>query len=244
MIDFHCHLDLYPNPDSLAQAALERNVGIVSVTTTPSAWPGTVELGRKYAHVRTALGLHPQLAEEREHELRQFDRYLGETDFVGEVGLDGSPELRATWDAQLRVFRHILRSTREAGGKVLTVHSRRAASAVLDELEVLLPGRVILHWFSGTAAEARRASEAGHYFSVGPAMLRGAKGRSLLSAIPRDRLLLETDGPFTRISGRALVPTDIDACFEELSHLWGIPLTEARLLVRENERRVLAPPSR
>lgn len=241
MIDFHCHLDLYPNPDPVATAAFERNVGIVSVTTTPSAWPGTAELGTKYPHVRTALGLHPQLAEEREHELRQFDRYLVETDFVGEVGLDGSPDLRATRDAQLRVFRHILRSAREAGGKTVTVHSRRAASAVLDELEVLPPGLVILHWFSGTAGEARRASEAGHYFSVGPAMLRGAKGRSLLSTIPRDRILLETDGPFTRINGRSLIPTDIQDCLEELSHFWGLPLTDARLVVRENERRVLAP---
>ncbi|WP_083403500.1 Qat anti-phage system TatD family nuclease QatD [Curtobacterium sp. MCBA15_016] len=243
MIDFHCHLDLYPDPVNVATAALDRNVGIVSVTTTPSAWPGTADLGSKYANVRTALGLHPQLAEEREHELRQFDRYLIETDFVGEVGLDGSPELRATWDAQLRVFRHILRSTREAGGKVVTVHSRRAASAVLDELEVLPPGRVILHWFSGTVSEARRASEAGHYFSLGPAMLRGAKGRGLLNTIPRDRLLLETDGPFTRISGRPLIPTDIHSCFDALSLLWDIPMTEARLLIRENERRFLSPPN-
>jgi TatD DNase family protein len=242
MIDFHCHLDLYPDPGRVAAAALEQNVGIMSVTTTPSAWPGTARLGRKFANVRTALGLHPQLAAEREHELRQFDSYLAESDFVGEVGLDGSPELRNSWEAQLRVFRHVLGAVSEVGGRVLSVHSRRAASAVLDEIDAVVVDRVILHWFSGSIGEAQRASAAGHYFSVGPAMLRGAKGKALLAAIPSDRVLLETDGPFAQRNGRPLVPVDVADCVKALSTVWNVSPTAARIVLRDNERRVLAAP--
>ena len=41
MIDFHCHLDLYPNPREVAKECAKRGLYVLSVTTTPSAWEGT-----------------------------------------------------------------------------------------------------------------------------------------------------------------------------------------------------------
>ena len=54
----------------------------------------------------------------------------------------------------------------------------------------------IFHWFTGTAAERRRAIEAGAWFSINPRMLKTKSGRETIKAIPADRLLLETDAPF------------------------------------------------
>ncbi|KAF0957677.1 Qat anti-phage system TatD family nuclease QatD [Rhodococcus sp. T7] len=241
MIDFHCHLDLYPNPSEMADEVQRRKVGVLSVTTTPSAWAGTSRLARDRTVIRTALGLHPQLAGERIHELKAFDRYVADTRFIGEVGLDGAPECRSFWSQQTRVFEHILHACSEAGDKVVSVHSRRAATPVLDLLDRFERVRMpILHWFSGSRTELRRAVERDCWFSVGPAMLAGAKGRALVAAMPRERVLLETDGPFAQLRRAALQPWDVAIACQSLSEVWGTDASETGRIISGNESTLLA----
>ena len=65
MIDFHCHLDLFPDPQRVAAEAEAAGIYVLSVTTTPKAFRQTAALAKGKRHIRTALGLHPQLAHER-----------------------------------------------------------------------------------------------------------------------------------------------------------------------------------
>ena len=65
MMDMHCHLDLYTNPQYVAKRCKDENIYVLSVTTTPKAWYGTSSLAKECPRIRTALGLHPQLAHER-----------------------------------------------------------------------------------------------------------------------------------------------------------------------------------
>lgn len=239
MIDFHCHIDLYPNAAEVARECTHRKLYVLSVTTTPSAWKGTSALAQGASTIRTAIGLHPQLAAEREHELPLFDSCLSLTRYVGEVGLDGSDELRSTWDAQVRVFSHVLGRCKEAGGKILSIHSRRAASAVLDQLEQWQGcGIPILHWFSGTFAELERAISLGCWFSVGPAMLKSKKGQGLAAQMPPDRVLTETDGPFAQMNDRNLSPWDVAISIQGLARLWRSSDEEAVRRVTDNLRKL------
>lgn len=225
MIDFHCHLDLYPDPGVVADAAVASGAYILSVTTTPSAWPGTSALVAEGRHIRTALGFHPLVAHERRRELGLFDVLISETRYVGEVGLDGSPELKVHATIQHEVFRHVLRTCAAHGGRVLSIHSRRAAGAVLELLRTEPDAGVpILHWFSGSAAELKRAVDIGCWFSVGPAMVRGRRGTSLVASMPRDRILPETDGPFAEVGGRALRPGETGDVVTHLATAWNEPL--------------------
>lgn len=221
MIDFHCHVDLYPNPHEIARECHERKLRVLSVTTTPSAWDGTSALGG--GTMITALGLHPQLAHERKGELPLFDRILLGSAYVGEVGLDGAPEFKTHWQDQVDVFRHVLDACNEVGGRVMSIHSRRASTPVLDLLEQYPgSGTPILHWFTGTVGELNRAISLGCWFSVGPAMLRSKKGRELTSRMPKERVLTESDGPFAQLSGRPILPWEVKDALNTLSELWGI----------------------
>ena len=237
MIDFHCHLDLYPNAVEVARECAVRKIYILSVTTTPSAWYGTAALADDAPTIRTAIGLHPQLAAAREHELPLLDKIVPTTRYVGEVGLDGGPEFKQTWDAQLRVFSHVLRICSDNGGKILSLHSRRATSAVLDHLE-LFPrcGVPILHWFSGSFTELDRAKKLGCWFSVGPAMLKSRKGQELAARMPIDRVLTETDGPFAQKDAKSLKPWDVAISSKQLSQIWAIDAEEANSRIASNLR--------
>lgn len=221
IIDFHCHLDLYRNPRAVAEQANARGVAVLSVTTTPSAFQGTSTLAGGLPCVRTALGLHPELAAEREHELPLFDQLLGATLFVGEVGLDGNRRFASSRAAQQRAFSHVLNACAEAGGRIISIHSRQAAAKVLESITQSGPvGAPVLHWFTGSMKQADAALEAGCWFSVGAAMLRSEKGRLLVAHLPVDRVVTETDGPFTSIGDEIAHPWHAREAALGLGRLW------------------------
>jgi TatD DNase family protein len=223
LVDMHCHLDLFPDYQQAIQQAEHAAVHTVAVTTTPRAWPHNNELMSGLRYLRPALGLHPQLVTDNpQRELVLWDRYLADAVFVGEVGLDAGRAYAAQLPQQQRVFEHILRACADAGGKILSVHSVRVVATTLDMIEKLLPtdrGRVVLHWFTGTAAQAARAVDLGCYFSVNLPMLNTAKGRTFLASLPVDRLLTETDGPFTTADTAPARPPDVSRCLGPLAQL-------------------------
>lgn len=241
MIDFHCHLDLYPDPQSVADECRQRGLYVLSVTTTPTAWMGTNALSGSAPRIRTGLGLHPQLAHQRQHELALFDQLLPQVEYVGEIGLDGAPEYRRYWPVQIAVFEHILQGCAAVGGRTISVHSRRASSAVLDRIERFAEaGTFVLHWFSGSTRDLDRAAELGCWFSVGPAMLSGEKGRNLAARMPRDRVLTESDGPFAQFNGASLLPWQSQLAVEGLGRTWSLPPEAVEQMLFENLRRLVA----
>jgi TatD DNase family protein len=222
LVDFHCHLDLFPDPVSAVRDAEEAGVYTLTVTTTPKAWPHNHALTQGTRYVRAALGLHPQLIAERSSEITLWEEYLTQTRYVGEVGLDAGPRYYRSLDMQKQVFARILQKCAEQGGKVLSIHSVRAVTMVLDLVESHLPrqqGQIVLHWFTGSKSEARRAADLGCFFSINAAMLSKEKGRDLVAALPLERLLTETDGPFTQIDGRPARPVDVKNTIDTLANL-------------------------
>lgn len=104
--------------------------------------------------------------------------YFPKCDMSAKSGwLDGGPEYRRHWADQEQMFSRLLELCARAGGRIMSIHSRRAATQVLDALTAQPDaGLAILHWFSGTQKELSRAVGLGSWFSVGPAMLAAAKG--------------------------------------------------------------------
>jgi TatD DNase family protein len=243
LVDFHCHLDLYQNPEAAITEADAAGVYTLTVTTTPLAWPRNLELTRKTGYVRAALGLHPQLVAERYREISIWERHLPETRYVGEVGLDAAPRYYGSLELQKQVFEHVLKQCAKAGSKVLTIHSVRAAKPLLDLVERHLVREngviAVLHWFTGSKSEVRRAVDLGCYFSVNARMLQTERGRDMVLSLPRGRLLTETDGPFTEHGGRPARPADVAHTLAKLADLWKVTPENMGATVRANLKDVL-----
>jgi TatD DNase family protein len=242
-VDLHCHLDLYPDFLSAVQDAERAGVYTLAVTTTPKAWPRNREVTEGTRYVRAALGLHPQLVHERADEISLWDQYLAETRYVGEVGIDGSPRYYHSLGLQKEVFEHVLQRCAVNGKKVLSVHSVRSAKIVLGLIERCLPsskGAIVLHWFSGSLSEARRATELGCYFSINSQMLANERGRRLVTSLNADRMLTETDGPFTRLNERVACPSDVGQTVHGIAELHRSSAQEMKDHIARNLRCLLA----
>ena len=241
MIDLHCHLDLFPNPSRVVASCIERGLYVLSVTTVPSAFNGTQLLAGNNRRIKTALGLHPQLAASRIQEMPLFESLLKRTRYVGEIGLDGSREHRGTLDAQRGILKDILKLCATAGGKILSLHSRGATADVLKILHAEpTAGTPILHWYVGTANQVSQAAEIGCWFSVGPAMLSSKNGRAAVSKMPHDRILPESDGPFGVVNGQPVYPWEAwrtaamlaEICNEDVADVEHRLITNFRTVVR------------
>ncbi len=236
MIDLHCHLDLYENPKIVIDECVRRQLYVLSITTTPSAWKKTNDLVTHHNRIKTALGLHPLLAKERIHELNLFDELFSETRYIGEIGLDGSKENLGFWDDQMQVFNHILNKCNNAQEeKILSIHSRNAIEAVLSSLDKYPnAGKVILHWYSGGITHLKEAISRGYWFSINPVMLKGDKGKKLVSLMPRSRILLESDGPFTSMNNTHLYPWDVDLVISQISIIWNCSTADVNSQILNN----------
>jgi TatD DNase family protein len=239
LIDTHCHIDLYPDYAELIEETERAGIYTIAVTNTPSVFRRCLALTQGRRYVRTALGLHPQLAVERRRELGLMRELLPETKYVGEIGLDFVSRDVRERTIQQEVFTSILEQCASSREKVLTVHSRRAAEEVVSLIGDSYPCKVILHWFSGTHRVMEKAIASGFYFSVNPAMMMSDKGRRIVSEIPRERLLTESDGPFVTIEDRRARPRDVAGVVRGLADLYGVEPGQAAETIYTNFRRIL-----
>lgn len=240
VFDFHCHLDLYPLDEAFL-TQIKAAEFILAVTTTPLAVEGNKSRFGRFPNVRIGCGLHPELVSTRGGELPLLLEQISSEVFVGEVGLDGSPAHKANLPQQIRVFTSIVRRCHSSGGKILTIHSRGAVKQILDILEENgSVGHPIFHWFAGTPQQALRAVKLGGYFSVNPPAVLSRSGRQWIRAVPKSRILTETDGPFCEIRSRVLWPGETSNAILALGEVWNMPYDEVMAQIRENALRLLA----
>lgn len=200
LIDTHFHLDLMDNMQLLIKQSKNVNVGIMAVGTTPLAYKQELRFVNGANAIKVGLGLHPQLVKQRHQEIDLFLNLFKEAKFIGEVGLDFNKEDEESKEMQLICFQKIVRQCAIEGEKVLSIHSIESAKAtieVLRETGAFNNCKCIFHWFTGSVSERKLAIDNGAYFSINPKMLETKAGKDVIRNIPADRILLETDAPFT-----------------------------------------------
>ncbi|RYB94435.1 TatD family deoxyribonuclease [Nocardioides oleivorans] len=238
LIDTHCHIGAYGDPISVVRAA-ESTTSIVAVTESPEEYRRLrTRLGRR-DHIQVALGLHPLRSHTfTPNDLARFFRLVPETTWIGEVGLDFSKQGRATKKDQLRIFSAVLAEA-QPGQHPLTVHSRGAEA---DTIGFLGQSKLsaVLHWYTGPTNLIDAALAAGLYFSYNIAMVRSKKFSELVRAIPRDRTLLETDGPFARGQHGPARPHQLEEVVSALALGWDVSHADANRSILDNQRRFLA----
>lgn len=240
MIDFHCHVDLYPRARDVHAETLSRNAFTWLVTTSPKAFQATSSVLGHHEAMLISPGLHPEIVGERFHELDLLTELIDGAIAVGEIGLDGSKRYASSYLKQKQVFATAVKRCHDLGGRALSIHSRQAVSEVLALLsEFPDHGIPVLHWFTGTASELKAAVEQGCWFSIGPAAFNSAAGKALAKRLPKNKVVPESDGPFAQLDGGPVMPWDFEITANLLSEAWSMPPLDARYQLLSNAKTLL-----
>lgn len=195
ILDTHCHFDMMPNPEKYIKDAENRGDIVVGMTNLPSHFRMGINHVKCYNNIRLGLGFHPQLISEHMTELTIFESSVNQTSYIGEIGLDFSRDYIASKNIQLECLKRILSSICEKK-KIVSVHSRKAEKELFTILKDFKIENVIFHWYSGPLNLIDDIVNEGYYFSINEAMTLSESGRRIISKIPTDRILTESDAPY------------------------------------------------
>lgn len=168
---------------------------LMACTAKPDEWAMQMSIGD--GRVVRSYGVHPWYPEEWNDGSRERLSSILDDDpraHVGEIGLDYK---RGSLRDQMSPFTEQLRMASERG-RVATIHMVGTEKEVLDTVRTEgrgCPG-IILHSY-GSDSYLKPFSETNCLFSISPRILSRSdvRVRRLMDAIPRDRLLFETDSP-------------------------------------------------
>ncbi|WP_083004426.1 TatD family hydrolase [Halomonas sp. GT] len=211
LIDAHCHLDFEAFEDD-RDAVIEnaKAVGVehfVVPATTRSLWPNVLALSAR-KEVSSCVGLHPYFIDEHTNQdLVALEQLFAEQKAekrvvaVGECGIDGrfTESLDKQWaffDAQLGLAKQF--------ALPVVVHCVKANDQVSKRLRQLaLPNGGLIHAFSGSYEQAAKFLDLGYTLGLGGAITyeRALRLRNVVSRLPDDGFVLETDSPDMPLSG-------------------------------------------
>ena len=250
LFDTHAHMDdrafdidreellsrVLPN----AQIGLLMNPGCSLASSRAAS-----RLSREYPYVYAAVGSHPDAADEVDEAVldayRALCRENPKIKAIGEIGLDYHYE-DIPRSIQQRAFRLQMELARELELPVI-VHEREAHQDGMEIVSDFPQVRGVFHCFSGSAEMAKWLVDRGYYVGfTGVLTFRNAR-RALeaAAAVPRDRVVLETDCPYMSpepFRGKRNDPAKLYRMAQALGDLWGIPAEEAQAITYENGKRL------
>jgi len=236
LIDVHCHLarrELQDRVDELVKEALENNVRIMIVSVQSEL---ELKIGLEL-HERYPLSIFLTIGQDLtdftvdmlNKIAKQLDRLVqsGVVVGIGEIGLDygkvRDPILR-------NIARSILERWLEVAEKYdlpVIVHSRRAHRDVIEVLKTFNIRKVVLHAFAAGVESAKKAVEEGYYFSIPPSIVHSKQKQKLVTVVPLDRLLLESDCPELGPEfGQESRPAHVKLVVKKISEILKIPEEE------------------
>lgn len=248
LFDTHAHLDdraFDCDREALISGLREKGIALVmnpgcSLESSKNA----VALAKKYPFLYAAVGSHPDAADEVDEAVLEEYRLLCREEKVksiGEIGLDYHYE-DIPREIQKKAFRMQMALAREVGLPVI-IHQREALADCLEILGDFPQVKGVFHCFSGSAQTARELTAQGWYVGfTGVLTFKNArKALEAAKAVPRDRIVLETDCPYMApepYRGRRNDPGYLYRMAEVLGELLEITPEEAQALTLQNGKRL------
>jgi TatD DNase family protein len=206
LFDSHCHLDdrsFVKDLDEVIMQAKQAGVEkIMVVGISQKSCRLALKLAENYPQIYASVGIHPHDVKDCSKEVLESLKKLAENKKVkawGETGLDFnrmfSPRaLQEKWFVrQIEVAQEL--------GLPLIFHERDSKGRFGEMLKKHLGSNAkgVVHCFSGNKKELFDYLSMGLYIGITGIITiesRGAELRKLVTEIPPDRLLIETDAPY------------------------------------------------
>lgn len=221
LIDCHFHLDFYKHHKEIYDQINSLQQYTLCVTNSPEVYLSCKKLYKETRYLKFTVGFNPKTILDQKFDLKVFKYAIKDSNYIGEVGLDFSKQYYPAKEKQINVFSKIVNLAVEEN-KLMSVHSYLAEELVLDTLIKYKAQNVILHWYTGSEQLIKEFVNLGCYFSVNCNMAKSPKGYKILKLIPQNRILIESDGPFSKVNGAKFNPLLLEEAYKVLENSLGL----------------------
>jgi TatD DNase family protein len=204
LVDVHNHFSYYNEDlDRALNDISKHRMLMVSVTTDFESYEDTLKLAKQSDLILPCFAIHPMVAHNYTDDLERIRRMADDALILGEIGLDKMwLEEQAHFPLQLPLLDVFLESANK-GDKVVILHVAGAETEVLERLEIHSIRRAIIHDYYGPVELVDKIIDNDLYFAFDRSYLEEYKPEikdweerlQIVSLIPDDRFLIETDGP-------------------------------------------------
>lgn len=197
VIDTHFHLDMYKNHREIYEFLNQEKQYTLCMTNSPGIFLSCKNMFHSSKYVKFALGFHPLNSSLKKRDLADFMYLLTQTEYVGEIGLDFTKK-NSSRELQIDIFNEIVKASANSN-KLMSIHIRNAEKEAFDVLSTYQSKKCILHWYTGDIEYLNKFLDIGCYFSVNANMIKS--NNCVINQIPLTRILIESDGPYSKVNG-------------------------------------------
>lgn len=222
LIDTHFHLDFYKNHKDIYTQINELQQYTLCMTNSPGVYLACKKLYPETKYLKFALGFHPQQESFRKQDFNEFLRLVDYSNYVGEIGLDFLQKDEGLQHKQSRYFENIVEICSRKN-KLMSIHLRKSENVAVHILQKYNPQKCIIHWFSGSEEQLEQLIDLGCYFSINANMVNNKKTCKNLYMIPKTKILIESDGPFSKVDGKKYSVEFLYRIYEEIARFYNEP---------------------
>jgi TatD DNase family protein len=262
-IDSHAHLDgerFDADRDEVLARAEEagiRNIVAIGSGTGPGSLDCAVKLTEKYEQIYATIGIHPHEAElAKDSDFDELAQLATHPKVIawGEIGLDYFYD-HSPREVQQQVFIRQMELAQSAKLPIV-IHNRPSQDSdnawddffsLIEQHWVASGLGGVLHCFTGTPAQAKRALDLGFMisFSGNITFPKAQQIRDAAKEVPLDRIFIETDSPFLAPvphRGKRNEPAFVKEVARQLGELRSISTEEMGEITAKNFYRFFSLP--
>lgn len=244
-IDSHAHLFDYSHEEliQIINEASERSVSIiVSTATSVNTATDVICHCDKFDTVWGAGGISPfDVLTQPDNWQQKLRELLNHPEMiaVGEIGIDNTNTTYPALDKQLPFYESQLEMAAELNIPAV-IHSRGIEKTAIEICKTTGLTKAVFHCFTGDIDSLRKLLDYGYYVSFsGIITFKNALIRDLVSFVPFDRILIETDTPYLApepFRGKKNKPSWVSLVGEEVAKLKKIDQNELQTFIENNFR--------
>jgi len=249
LIDTHTHLYL-PEFDNDRHAVVEKAIAEgVNLMLLPNidsqSITGMLSLCKTFpGHCFPMIGLHPtSVREGYQEELKTIETFLQNKQFIaiGEIGID------LYWDKtfvreQVMAFSYQIDLARKFSLPIV-IHCRESFDEIMEIIREKYDGQPysgVFHSFPGDAAQAKQVIEFGFKIGInGVVTFKNSKQKGVVSEIPLEHILLETDSPYLTPApyrGKRNESSYIIHIAQQIADIKNVPVAEVAGITTTNSK--------
>jgi TatD DNase family protein len=258
MIDTHAHLStrFCDASSELIKKLRNENIKVVLAASNIKESEENIILTQENPDLfLAAIGVHPQDTDPEsnlsiDEQINLLDNMVKNSinliSAIGECGMDFSPappeEKDRSKEDQEKLFRGQI-CVAEKYNLPLIIHARKAVDETIEILRDYQNTRGVFHCYAGGKKRIQKVLDLGEnwYFGIDGNVTYESGLADVVSQIPKDKLILETDSPFLTpepFRGQKNNPTNVKFVYKKVSEIWKIDFRETESIIDKNAFRL------